>query len=357
MNENFFKRVEIQNFKSIENIEFESKRINLFVGKPNVGKSCIIEALSLLASPELLFQQDLKSLINFMDYSNLFHNNINRNNISVRTDKSLAFINYHQSYNYLKSNNQLLLESSNQFLFEQYKSINEIYNQFKQKYGNPEVELSDDYEFNIRYYQIKDNLNDFSGYTKPYKFNANTDYLSKDNSKLQIPYGNNLFWVLSQHENMQIEFAEILSEYNLELVYDPSKNLYFSQKKLQKYNISQIPFSMLADTLQRIVFYTAAIYSNENSILLFEEPEVNSFPPYIQELANKILLSESNQFFITTHSPYLLTTLLESSIEEVMLNIVGYKDGKTTIYQTSSDEIKELLSYDSDIFLNIDRYI
>ncbi|MBX3042382.1 MAG: ATP-binding protein [Candidatus Kapabacteria bacterium] len=357
MSEHFFSKVEIKNFKSIEYIEFECKRINVFIGKPNVGKSCIIEALSLLANPDLLFQQDLKSVINFEDNSNLFHNNINRNNISIRTDNSIALMNYDKNYNFLKSNNKLLLEPSNHYLFDDFKSINEIFNQFKQKYGNPDLVLLNPYNSDIHYYQITEHLNDFSGFTKPYKFKANINYLSKDNLSLLIPNGNNLFWILSQYEDLQNEFAEILGEYNLDLVYDPSKNLYFSQKKLQKYNVSQIPFSMLADTIQRIIFYSAAIESNNNSILLFEEPEVNSFPPYIQELSNKILLSKTNQFFITTHSPYLLTTLLESSTNEVILNIVGYKDGKTTIYQTSSDEISELLSYDSDIFLNIDRYI
>jgi len=359
MNSNFFNKVEIHNFKSIEKIEFECKRINVFIGKPNVGKSCILEAMSLIASPDLLFEPDkpnLKSLINFEENSNLFHNNINRNNISIKTDKSLAFINYDKNYNYLISNNQMFLEPTNQYLFDEYKSINEIYTHFKQKYGNPDVNLLFPNSSDFNYYRLVSNLEDFSGFTKPYKFKVNNNYLSKDLLNLIIPNGNNLFWILSQYDKLQNEFGEILSEYNLDLVYDTSKNLFFSQKKLKKYNVSQIPFSMIADTIQRIIFYSAAIYSNENSILLFEEPEVNSFPPYIRELANKILLSETNQFFITTHSPYLLTTLLEDPSNDVMLNVVGYMDGKTVINQLNDEEISEILSYDPDIFLNMDKY-
>lgn len=357
MNSNFFNKVEIHNFKSIEKVEFECKRINVFIGKPNVGKSCIIEALSLLATTELLDNQDLKSLLNFEEFHNLFHNNIIKNNISIRTDQSLALINYDINFNYLKSNIKELLNPDRQYLFEEFKNINELFSQFKSLVGSPQVNLLNPIGGLIKHFEILGNLPSITGFTKPYKFNIHNSYLIKDKLNLSVPNGNNLFWIISQYEELQNEFGEILNEYDLDLVYDTSKNLYLGQKKLKKYNVSQIPFSLLADTIQRIIFYSAAIISNKNSILLFEEPEVNSFPPYIRELANKILMSDSNQFFITTHSPYLLTTLLEDPSNDVMLNVVGYKDGKTIIRQISNDEIKELLSYDSDIFLNIERFL
>ncbi|MCC6372490.1 MAG: AAA family ATPase, partial [Bacteroidia bacterium] len=43
--------VEIKNFKTIKHVKFNTKKINLFVGKPNVGKSNLLEALSLLGYP------------------------------------------------------------------------------------------------------------------------------------------------------------------------------------------------------------------------------------------------------------------------------------------------------------------
>jgi predicted ATP-dependent endonuclease of OLD family len=357
MSEHFFSKVEIKNFKSIENIEFECKRINLFVGKPNVGKSCIIEALSLLAKPDLLLNYDLKYLINFESYHNLFHNNIVHNEIIVKTDKSLAFINYENKFQFLKSNNSKLLLDSNKYLFSTYKNYRELFGVFKQSEGNTDLALKTLYNIeNFVNYQISEQSNTGFGFTNPYKFIANSDYTKMDNLILKTPLGDNLFWIISQSDILQDEISAYLSDYNLDLVYDASENKFEIQKR-KRSTVYKTPYSLIADTLQRLIFYTAAIYSNDNSILLFEEPEVNSFPPYIRELANKILLSKTNQFFITTHSPYLLTTLLEDSGMEVMMNVVGYKDGKTTIHQTSSDEISELLSYDSDIFLNIDRYI
>lgn len=39
----------IRNFKSIKDLELDCKRINLFIGKPNTGKSNILETLELLS--------------------------------------------------------------------------------------------------------------------------------------------------------------------------------------------------------------------------------------------------------------------------------------------------------------------
>jgi AAA15 family ATPase/GTPase len=48
--ENLMKYVNIHNFKSISDLELEDcRRINLFIGYPNVGKSNVLEALSLFS--------------------------------------------------------------------------------------------------------------------------------------------------------------------------------------------------------------------------------------------------------------------------------------------------------------------
>lgn len=40
---NFLDWVEIKNFKSIKDLRLDCKRVNIFIGKPNVGKSNILE--------------------------------------------------------------------------------------------------------------------------------------------------------------------------------------------------------------------------------------------------------------------------------------------------------------------------
>ncbi|MBK7939541.1 MAG: AAA family ATPase [Lewinellaceae bacterium] len=46
--ENWIKNIRVQNFKSLKDVSLECERINLFVGKPNVGKSNLLEAIALL---------------------------------------------------------------------------------------------------------------------------------------------------------------------------------------------------------------------------------------------------------------------------------------------------------------------
>lgn len=45
---NWIQTAHIQNFKSLREVSLDCERVNIFVGKPNVGKSNLLEALSLL---------------------------------------------------------------------------------------------------------------------------------------------------------------------------------------------------------------------------------------------------------------------------------------------------------------------
>ena len=42
-------RVTIANYKSVENADFEARRVNVFIGEPNSGKSNLLEAVGFLS--------------------------------------------------------------------------------------------------------------------------------------------------------------------------------------------------------------------------------------------------------------------------------------------------------------------
>ena len=74
------------------------------------------------------------------------------------------------------------------------------------------------------------------------------------------------------------------------------------------------PYRTISDTFQRLIFYLSAILTNKNSIIAMEEPEAHAFPYYTKYLAELIALNENkNQYFITTHNPYFLLTLIEKN--------------------------------------------
>src|ERR1700744_1416232 len=67
----FIKNIEIENFKSIRHQTIDGcKRINVFIGYPNVGKSNILEALSLFSLPYLRINGSRK-LTKFIRLKNL----------------------------------------------------------------------------------------------------------------------------------------------------------------------------------------------------------------------------------------------------------------------------------------------
>jgi AAA15 family ATPase/GTPase len=74
---NFIDHIYVRNFKSLNECEIQDcKRINLFIGRPNVGKSNIIEALSLFTIPYLKenSSKKLSNLVRIENETELFYN-------------------------------------------------------------------------------------------------------------------------------------------------------------------------------------------------------------------------------------------------------------------------------------------
>ena len=109
--------------------------------------------------------------------------------------------------------------------------------------------------------------------------------------------------------------------------------------------------------MQRIIFFKSAISSNKNSILLFEEPESHSFPPYIVHITQQIVHSKSNQFFISTHSPFIVNDFLENCREELSIFLIDYKNGETSVRKLTNEEIYEIYQYGVDLFANNESYL
>jgi hypothetical protein len=126
-------------------------------------------------------------------------------------------------------------------------------------------------------------------------------------------------------------------------------------KELEDVLVS-FPYSISSDTLQRLVFYLTAIQSNRDSVITFEEPEAHAFPYYTKYLAERIALSEqNNQYFIATHNPYLLMSILEKAAKsDVGIFVAKLKDYQTKIIPLSEEKKMEILEMGSDVFLNLE---
>jgi AAA15 family ATPase/GTPase len=336
--------VDIHNFKSIRDLRLEDcRRINLFLGYPNVGKSNVLEALSLFSVPYLEEGENLNKLVRVENAVELFHSSSVENIGAINTN--------------LK-NVKLLLSP--------FYPTNPKISFFKNGEGT-------DYNLDKRmkllngtHYWSGDSENKGNNYNtsniKRYSFQTNNQWQSNGDSQLLPPFGENIIDVLSYNKDVSDVkkwMKQELKKYGLELVLDKTDNSIKVQKRLGEDEVFSLPYSFIADTLQRLIFYKTAIASNKNSVLLFEEPEAHAFPPYIQTMMQDIIDAESNQFFIVTHSPLVVNAFLEYEKlrKETSIYLFDYKNDKTTAKRLSDEEIELAYEYGDDLFFNIESFL
>ncbi|MBK7939540.1 MAG: ATP-binding protein [Lewinellaceae bacterium] len=192
---------------------------------------------------------------------------------------------------------------------------------------------------------------------KYYRFPEDQKFIEgSQEPTLSYPLGENLLYILQTNKAFRKEASSLFEQYGLELLLDAQANRLDLVKRRDGLLI-KTPFSLVADTLRRYLFHLAAIESNRDSILLFEEPEAHNYPPFITRLANRILESKTNQFFVTTHSPFLLNTLVESGIKEVAVFLLLFENYETKVTRLSHQELASMLEYGLDIFMNQEAFI
>ena len=91
--------------------------------------------------------------------------------------------------------------------------------------------------------------------------------------------------------------------------------------------------------------------------MLFEEPEALIYPLSVINVVQSVINLTNNQFFITTHSPYIINALLEQLNDEVAIYFVDMKSGNTTVQRATEDEMQEMYESGVDLFFNIETYL
>ena len=324
---NFISNILIDNFKSIRHFEIPNcKRINLFIGRPNVGKSNIIEALSLFSVPFLSenSSKKLSNLIRVENEAELFFSGNYEKQATIQTNESLCILSYH---------------------------------------AREGLTIHLDILGNAVFYYVDANLNVKKGRTdkvessiKRYDYKSDVVYKKHHAKYLIPPFGINLLAIIENNKDLKKEVKGMFEEYNLQIAFDKASQ---TIKIMQSNNdgIFLIPYNSIADTLQRIIFYKAAIVSNNESVLLFEEPEAHSFPPYMSRFTQEMIAKKANQYFIATHSPFILNDLLENSRAELSVYIVDYKNKQTEVKQLEDRELHDVFQFGVDLFTNNESYI
>ena len=317
------KNLDIKNFKSIKNQVLECKRVNILIGKPNTGKSNILESIGVFSLPF----GELKDFVRFEDMTNLFYDQDLGEKIKINADNFYYEVKF----------------ADGDFLM-----------------GGGNKEKKTDFKFNSNF--------DYGGNThnrlitgsspfKFYKFEIIKDFRRQLSNFLLPPRGENLLSILLTNKDLRKLSADIFKEYGFRIVLKPQDNKIEVQKEIEDVIVSY-PYSLVSDTLQRVVFYLVAIETNKDSVIIFEEPEAHAFPYYTKFLAERIAMDETNQYFISTHNPYFLLSVLEKTpCDEIGIFITYFKDYQTKVRTLSDKEKSEILDLDASIFFNLDKFL
>jgi len=316
-------KLSISNFKSVRQLNIECKKVNLFIGEPNTGKSNILEALGLLSWSARALSSDLIDYVRFQTAPDIFYDRLLDEAINITvTGEPTAGV-------------QVSFEND-KFLFRgEPDSSPFVSMDYKRVLGGGDYQKTR----SIRFFRFK---------------NAER-HDDKEAGSLRSPNGMNLFSVVVSSKELRETMAEFFRKYGLRLVLKPQERQFELLKQTGDLVFS-FPYALTSDTLRRIIFYTVAIASNKDSILVFEEPESHAFPYYTKYLGERIALDQTNQFFIATHNPYLLSAIIEKTRkEDVQVFIAYFKDFKTRVKPLTANQLSELM--EADPFFNLDGFI
>ncbi len=312
------RQLEIENFKSVKHLNVDVRRINIFIGEPNTGKSNILESVGIFSSSSY---GNLRDFVRFERPSNLFYDENLEDIIKVRVDNQVLEIKFDSS----------LFKGA---CHEEGKEI-----------------FSFQYDLEGRY-QRKSLLE------SPFKFYrfVRNEFPSRRPGFLLPPFGENLPVVLMTSKQLKSTISQIFIPFGLKLAFKPQENK-IEVYKQQDDIIITYPYSLISETLQRIVFYHTAIKSNRDSILIFEEPESHAFPYYTKFLAETVAKDKSNQYFISTHNPYFLLSVLEKSPkDDIKIFVTHLEDYQTKVKPLSEEDLREVMDLGIDLFFNLERF-
>ena len=336
------KNLQINNYKSINQLDLNCSRINVLIGEPNSGKTNILEALDLSYLSWLMHSNIITKMAGFEEVSikNLFRaDKVERLFHLGNVDKPISILSSDLfTQTYLQFNN---------------KNDRNVFN-----WSNANSNLT---EFNGDFVPIA-GAQFYSSPIQPYRFKDNIEFHDTGNyiSKLKPVYGNNIYNVILHNKSFQKLVKDLIEDDGFELNIDTATNQILTQIRINEGLVYSIPYKALADTFKRFLFHLAAIRYSNASVITLDEPDAHSFPKYVSFLADEISESVNKQFFIATHNPYLLNNLIENTpAGDLSVFVCGYNRNKseTIARKLSVEDLSELIDYGVDIFFNINKYL
>lgn len=326
----------MKNFKSIGLLNIPCKRINVFIGPPNTGKSNILESIGVLSAAARVQRTHLSSFVRMQNMADWFPNKFPSEEIMIGFDGS----------SHLGEQGSLEIKFENGFY------------QFTLTYrGNqPQTSTYSATVDNTGLWRAQGPPMSPLGIFKFYRFEQHQRFSTEPSEYLEPPAGQNLLAVLQTNATLREAVAALCEEVGLTLSLKPAEGQIELQREYQKNVVVSFPIRFTSDSLQRTTFTLAAIYSNSNSVITLEEPEAHSFPYENKSLAETIGLDKrGNQYFIATHNPYFLTSLIEKTPRnEIQVGVTSLENSLTKVNLLNESQIASLFEAGASAFFNLD---
>lgn len=295
------REVEIRNFKSIRHLCLACRRINLFIGPPDAGKSNLLDSLGIFGLAD--DPAALPAIARCRTMAELFCDLDMESPAQVRADGCAWTLEYEPS-------------------------------------ADPPFRLQ------------------FNPHRLPFRFYrfVQTDrFPAKEPDFLRPPHGENMLHLLLRHGMLRERIAGIFAEHSLRLVLKPQEERIELRKEAEG-RIIAYPYAMASEALRRLVFHLLAIETNEGAFLIFEEPEAHLYPHHVQLLGERIALDTRNQYWISTHSPHFLLAVLEKApLEDAAVFLTARQNGETRARPLGEGEIQEILDDGCGFFFDLER--
>lgn len=318
-------RLAIENFKSIRSLELRCGRVNIFIGEPNAGKSNILEALGLLSY--MAHQASIEDYVRTDKLYQLFHNYDIRNPIRITVDNLELTASFREG------------KIGFTFTVKDVKGASSI--------GPIE---------HVPPLLVDPSLRNKLSFVRFYRFKPDVVFKWNTGSFLAPPDGRNLPSVLALNPSLMSLVQTFFEGFGQKLVPNEFEQTLNVMWELEG-NIRSFPYKLVSDTLRRLIFHLAAVESNDGATIIMEEPEAHAFPTYTKYLAERVALDERNQYFISTHNPYFLLSLVEKAPVGAVAVYVTYLVGcETKAKLLTEDELEELMDMASAVFFNLDVF-
>ena len=336
-------KLRIERFKSIQTLEIPCKKVNMFIGAPDTGKTNMLEALYFLS------RMGWRLPIDF--------------SLRLRDDIGLEALYYRQ---FIDQSFLISLDMAHPYIHGNYKNISiqvkfvasSLHLKLLVNTETGQTSLGENAAFN-QAFSFPNYFNWIRFYS--YVSSGNWTYDSGGQFGTEVvtpPEGRNLMYIARHNEKVYQFLIDILKGLNWKLRFDQSHRT-FRFSEVKENEIFDYNIDLLSDSLKRLFFYSAIILTSQNVTLVFDEPDVFAFPPYPKILGEMIADDESNQFFLTTHNPYFLSAVVEKTPIDNLALFVCYrnKDGSTGAKLLSKQEVEKVIEQGQNVFFNLDEFL